>query len=102
MDDNRKALCDLLDPVITEIANAEWNNALAARLNERFRADGDLFRELEARCDEGIETGWMDLQGEELRKGARVVEPCPETRGMSIDVVQLIDFTGPHHRHPNG
>lgn len=102
MDDNRKALRDLLDPVIAEIAETEWNGALAAQLNSRFRAYGDLFRELEARCDEGIENSWMGLQGEDSRKGARVIEPCPETRGMSIDVVQLIDFTGPHHRHPNG
>lgn len=102
MDYNRKALCDLLDPVITEIADAEWNIAMAVRLNKQFPADSDLFRTLEASCDEGIKTGWMGLQGEEVRKGARVVEPCLETRDMSIDVVQLIDFSGPHHRHPNG
>lgn len=102
MDDNRKALCGLLAPVITEITDTEWNDDLAARLNQRFRADGALFRQLEAKCGEGIETGWMGLQGEEVRKGARVIEPCAETSGMSIDVVQLIDFTGPHHRHPNG
>ena len=102
MDEKRAALTNLLEPVIMEIADAEWGNDLAARLNERFGADSKLFRALEACCDEGIETGWMGLQGEEVRKGARVIEPCPETCGMSVDVVQLIDFTGPHHRHPNG
>ncbi len=102
MDDKRKALRDLLDPVITQIADSDWNDALAARLNARLGPDSGLFRELEACCDEGIEGGWMGLQGEEVRKGARVIEPCPETRGLSVDVVQLIDFTGPHHRHPNG
>ena len=102
MDDNRKALCELLEPVIAEIAGTPWNEALAARLNERFGAGSELFRALEASCAAGIETGWMGLKGEDVRKGARVVEPGPETSGMSIDVVQLIDFTGPHHRHPNG
>lgn len=102
MDDNRKTLHNLLAPVIAEIADTEWNDALADRLNTRFGADSDLFAALQACCDDGIETGWMGLQGEEVRKGARVIEPGPETSGMSVDVVQLIDFTGPHHRHPNG
>ncbi len=100
--EKRTALRDLLEPVIAEIADSEWNDALAARLNARFGPEGDLFRALEACCDDGIESGWMGLQGEEVRKGARVIEPCPETRGLSVDVVQLIDFTGPHHRHPKG
>ena len=102
MDDNRKALCELLEPVIAEIAGTPWNEALAARLNERFGDGSELFRALEASCAAGIETGWMGLKGEDVRKGARVVEPGPETSGISIDVVQLIDFTGPHHRHPKG
>ena len=101
-DAKREALRDLLEPVIAEIADYDWNEALAARLNARFGPEGEVFRELEAICNEGIESGWMGLQGEEVRKGARVITPCPETRGMSVDVVQLIDFTGPHHRHPNG
>lgn len=102
MDEKAKGLRTLLDPVIAEIADAEWNDALAHRLNTRFGADSELFLALTACCDDGIETGWMGLKGEEVRKGARVIEPCPETRGMSVDVVQLIDFTGPHHRHPGG
>ncbi len=92
----------LLDPVVTVIANSDWDDALSAHLNERFGAKSDLFRQLKAMCGDGIENGWMGLQGEEARKGARVVEPCSETHAMSIDVVQLIDFTGPHHRHPHG
>ncbi len=102
MDVNRQALCELLEPVIADIAASEWSDALAARLNARFGANSDLFRALEASCAAGIEGGWMGLQGEAVRKGARVIAPCPETRQMSVDVVQLIDFTGPHHRHPNG
>lgn len=102
MDNNRQDLCDLLGPVMAEIANAPWDDALCARLNEKFGAGSALFRALTAMCDEGIESGWMGLQGEEVRKGARVIAPCDETNGMSVDVVQLIDFTGPHHRHPNG
>ena len=102
MDEKRQALRELLNPVVEEISGAEWNAALAARLNERFPSEGPLYRALEALCAEGIESGWMGLEGEEVRKGARVIEPGPETAGMSVDVVQLVDFTGPHHRHPQG
>lgn len=102
MDDNRKQLREILDPVIAEIAEAPWDDALAARLNAHFGAGSDLFSTMEACCDDGIENGWMGLEGEDVRKGARVIEPCAETADMSIDVVQLIDFSGPHHRHPGG
>ena len=102
MDAKRQALCELLRPVVEEISGAEWNAELAARLTARFPAGGELFQEIEAACAEGIESGWMGLQGEEARKGARVIEPGPATAGMSVDVVQLVDFTGPHHRHPGG
>jgi hypothetical protein len=101
-DPRKRDLIALLAPVIEEIADAAWDADLAVRLNARFPADGPLFAELEALCASGIGEGWMGLQGEEVRKGARVVEPGSETANMSIDVVQLIDFTGPHHRHPGG
>lgn len=102
MDKNHQDLCDLLGPVIAEIAKATWDDTLATQLNVEFGPDSELFGALKAICDKGIQSGWMGLQGEEARKGARVIEPCAATNGMSIDVVQLINFTGPHHRHPNG
>lgn len=102
MDDNRQALCELLAPVVAAIADAPWDETLAEQLNSAFGTNSELFREIEARCDVGIETGWMGLQGDSVRQGARVIAPCAATRGMSVDVVQLTDFTGPHHRHPNG
>jgi hypothetical protein len=102
MDPKRETLVDTLRPVIDMIAEAEWNGDLAERLNRDFPPDGALFHAMERFCDDGIESGWMGLQGDEARKGARVVEPGPATASASIDVVQLIDVTGPHHRHPNG
>lgn len=102
MDTNRQALIDLLTPVIDTIAAAPWDADLAQRLNTDFSAEGALFHSVETLCAEGIDGGWMGLQGEDVRKGARVVEPGPATHAMSIDVVQLIDFTGPHHAHPGG
>jgi hypothetical protein len=32
----------------------------------------------------------------------RVIKPGPDTQGFSVDVVEMKDIKGPHHRHPNG
>ena len=36
------------------------------------------------------------------RRFGRVIEPGPAIAGFSVDVVDLTDIVGPHHRHPNG
>lgn len=102
MDAKRQELVALLTPVLETIDGADWDQALARRLNADFPKDGALFQALEALCADGIETGWMGLQGTDQRKGGRVIEPGAATAGLSVDVVQLIDFTGPHHKHPGG
>lgn len=102
MTPKHRELLELLQPVIAAAAEDPWGAALARRLNAALPAEGETFRALAAFCDEGIESGWMGLQGERRRQGARVIEPGPATRGFSIDVVQLVDFAGPHHRHPQG
>jgi len=98
----RLELLETLRPIIREIEPAQWNAALAARLNTQFPTDGIIFQKIETMCADGIDTNWMGLAGEEVRKGARVIEPSPKSGELSVDVVQLIDFTGPHHRHPKG
>ena len=30
------------------------------------------------------------------------MKPGPATHGFSVDVVEMNDIAGPHHRHPNG
>ena len=44
----------------------------------------------------------MCNQGGEGRRFGRVLEPSVETDNLSIDVVDLTDIVGPHHRHPTG
>jgi len=102
MDENRRELLAALAPIIAEARQADWGDALARRLNEVCPAGGPGFAALEALCEAGIAEGWMGLAGEGPRLGGRVVEPSAETGDLSVDVVQLVDFTGPHHRHPGG
>ena len=35
-------------------------------------------------------------------KFGRVIRPSSGTHGFSVDVVEMKDLEGPHHRHPNG
>jgi len=102
MDEKRRQFLTVLGPIIAEACESLWEASLEQRLNEICPVDGPRFAELERLCEEGISDGWMGLQGEGPRLGGRVVEPSTETGGLSVDVVQLIDFTGPHHRHPGG
>ena len=53
-------------------------------------------------CREAIRDGWMcNREAGGIRYG-RVVKPGPSTHGYSVDVVEMDDVVGPHHRHPNG
>ncbi len=75
---------------------------LEKQLNEAFPAGGDAFRGLEDACRADIAEGWLCTQGGPGRRFGRVFEPSPELAGFSVDVVELEDFVGPLHTHPEG
>ena len=96
----------LMVQIVDQIGDAEWNDNLTTDLASRFPPGGETFEALRALCENGIETGWMGLQGDDTRKGARVIEPGElpgePLRNLSVDVVELADIVGPHHAHPGG
>ncbi len=92
----------LITPVAKEIAKGPVDADLEKRLNEKFPVGGTDFRSLQSACHEAIADGWMCAQGDEGRRFGRVIEATPETENLSVDVVQLKDIVGPHHRHPTG
>jgi hypothetical protein len=92
----------LVEPVVTTISQAKIDSDLEARLNAAFPPSSALFRNIENACHEAIKAGWMCSQGGEGRRFGRVLEPSGETKDLSIDVVDLTDIVGPHHRHPTG
>lgn len=92
----------LLRPVTDYLSGREVNEGLAAALNERFPGEGDLFNSVEQACHDAIAEGWMCSQGGPGRRFGRVIEPSDDTGGLSVDVVDLENIVGPHHRHPNG
>ena len=92
----------LMEPITAKIAGEAIDAELEADLNRAFPPGGETFQAIEAECLGAIEQGWMCDQGAEGRRFGRVVEPEPETHDLSIDVVDLTDVVGPHHRHPTG
>jgi hypothetical protein len=92
----------LLTPITDFVSSHEVNGSLGAALTGRFPADGPLFGAIEKACHEGIAAGWMCFNGSGGRRFGRVVEPGPDTGNLSVDVVDLDNIVGPHHRHPLG
>ncbi len=92
----------LIKPVAEAVAAHPVVPELGDELERRFPPDGGEFRAIESACHEAIADGWMCAQGGAGRRFGRVIEPGPQTRELSVDVVDLTDIVGPHHRHPNG
>ncbi|MGD8419460.1 MAG: DUF4863 family protein [Gammaproteobacteria bacterium] len=92
----------LLEPVTDFASGQAVDPVLAGELNRRFPHDGETFRAIEAACHEAISAGWMCVQGSRGRRFGRVIEPGEATGRLSVDVVDLENIVGPHHRHPTG
>jgi len=93
----------LLKPVTDLIAAGAVDAALADELNRRFPPGGETFDAIERACHEAIAAGWMCANGEpDGPRWGRVIEPCEETGGLSVDVVDLTDLVGSLHSHPTG
>ena len=89
---------ELVGPVAQAIAGNALTPGFADELERRFPPGGAAFKAIEAACHEGIAAGWMCAQGGAGRRFGRVIEPGPPTADLSVDVVDLTDIVGPHHR----
>lgn len=101
--DSRAHFQSLVGQVARAIAGAPLDDALMARLNAEFPADGAVFTGIEEACHRAIAEGWMcEREHGGIRYG-RVLKPDAEgLEGFSIDVVRMTPVKGPHHAHPNG
>jgi hypothetical protein len=92
----------LLRPVANHIADRRIDEHLEDALNQQFPPGSDVFEAIENACHQAISEGWMCSQGTKGRRFGRIIEPSIETHMLSVDVVDLTDIIGPHHRHPDG
>jgi hypothetical protein len=85
-----------------QLAGRPLDAALDAWLNREHGADSATFRTLAQSCRTGVAEGWLcNREGGGIRYG-RIFKPAPDLHGFSVDVVDMQDIAGPHHRHPNG
>ena len=92
----------LMEPIFAAVSSAQIDTNLETELNADFPPSSSTFKTIEHACHEAIAAGWMCSQGGEGRRFGRVLEPSSETKDLSVDVVDLKDIVGPHHRHPTG
>ncbi len=92
----------LMAPILAAVAGKPVDIGLEKYLGARFPGDGEVFANVEAACRDAIEAGWMCAEGEGDRRFGRVVEPVQSTGDLSIDVVDMTNLRGGHHKHPTG
>ena len=84
------------------IAGRALDTSLDAWLNAACGPGSATFQALEASCRAGVAEGWLgDREAGGIRYG-RIFKPAADLHGFSVDVVDMNDCAGPHHRHPNG
>lgn len=99
---NQEEFTSLIAAVTGRIEGRPLDKALEGDLNRLFHADGDVFRSIRDACLDGIAQGWMCSREHAGIKFGRVVKPGAATHGFSVDVVEMEDIAGGHHRHPTG
>lgn len=92
----------LVAPVARFAQGRTLDAALQADLDLNFPPEGASFRQIREACHAGIAAGWLCAQGDAKRRFGRIFEPGDATHGFSVDVVDITDLVGNHHRHPTG
>jgi Domain of unknown function (DUF4863) len=93
---------DLMATVTGRIQGRALDKALESDLNRIYPPSGEVFSAIAAACRAGIADGWMCSREHAGIKYGRVVKPSATTHGFSIDVVEMDNIAGGHHRHPGG
>ena len=85
-----------------QIAGQPLDDKLDAWLNQTHGVGSATYAALKASCETGAKEGWLcNREGGGIRYG-RIFKPADDLHGFSVDVVDMADIAGPHHRHPNG
>lgn len=97
-----ESFADLIAPISASIEARPLDARLEKYLNAQFPPTSAPFQDVFEACRSAIAAGWMcNREADGIRYG-RVVKAGPATHGFSVDVVEMEDVRGPHHRHPNG
>ena len=88
--------------ITSRLSGKALDSNLDAWLNAQWGPDSETFRDLAESCRVGVSEGWLcNREGGGIRYG-RIFKPAEDLHGFSVDVVDMNDIAGPHHRHPLG
>lgn len=93
---------DLVASITGWIGERALDDTLESGLNRVFPPDSAVFQSVLDACRAGIAAGWMCNREAGGIKYGRVVKPGEASHGFSVDVVEMENLDGPHHRHPEG
>jgi len=93
---------ELVEPITRFAQGRAVDESLQRELNQQFPPKGEQFQRIVQTCHAGIVAGWMCTQGDAKRRFGRIFEADEATHGFSVDVVDITDLVGNHHRHPTG
>lgn len=86
----------------TQIAGRALDANLDAWLNLHHGAGSVTYQRLADEIRTGVAEGWLcNREGGGIRYG-RIFKAADDLAGCSVDVVDMADIAGPHHRHPHG
>jgi hypothetical protein len=92
----------LMREVTGRIGDAPLDQRLEDILNGHLGSNSATYARIFQACRQGIAAGWMcQYEGGGIRYG-RVIKPDPALNNYSVDVVDMNNLAGPHHRHPHG
>jgi hypothetical protein len=102
MSQEREHFRSLVADLTLRIAGRPLDEDLQRWLNEQCGPGTLTYETLKEACLGGCADGWMcDREAGGIRYG-RVLPATPDLHGYSVDVVDMREVVGPHHRHPQG
>ena len=91
-----------LSRLCAAIAERPLDLDLERWLNAHHGAGSATFERIRQACETGVAEGWLcQREGGGIRY-SRPFKPSDELHSFSVDVVDMQDIAGPHHRHPHG
>lgn len=91
-----------LTELAAALAGRPLDADLDAWLNLHHGAGSATFAHLADEIRAGVAEGWLcQREGGGIRYG-RIFKAADDLAGCSVDVVDMTDIVGPHHRHPHG
>ncbi|MBT2303118.1 DUF4863 family protein [Variovorax paradoxus] len=99
---SKEAFHQIVADVTTQLAGRPLDDELDRWLNTVHGAGSPAFERLKQACIDGVAEGWLcEREGGGIKYG-RVFKAEDALHRFSVDVVDMKDIAGPHHKHPNG